>query len=89
MLTDELPSGTVHPLADDMAAHIATSGDATQKWLAITPLARNEWICWVNDAKKEATRLKRITRAVADLSSGKSRPCCWPGCSHRARNGHD
>ncbi|HOW98085.1 MAG TPA: YdeI/OmpD-associated family protein [Kiritimatiellia bacterium] len=51
-----------------------------------TPLARNEWICWIEDAKKEQTRLARIQRVRADLKKGKRRPCCWPGCPHRGGN---
>ncbi|WP_226648353.1 YdeI/OmpD-associated family protein [Microbulbifer variabilis] len=65
----------------------STSNDATLKWQKITPLARNEWICWVIDAKKDTTRNKRIDRAIEDLKSGKQRPCCWPGCPHRIKNG--
>ena len=57
------------------------------QWQDITPLARNEWICWIEDAKREATRQGRITRARENLTAGKRRPCCWPGCPHRERTG--
>lgn len=87
MARSGLPSGVVHDLPSDLEAAIAASNDATLKWQKITPLARNEWICWVSDAKKDATRNKRIDRTIADLKSGKSRPCCWPGCPHRVKNG--
>ena len=53
-------------------------------WEHITPLARNEWICWVTSFKKPETRKKHIERARAELVEGKRRPCCWPGCSHRS-----
>ncbi|HEY6661969.1 MAG TPA: YdeI/OmpD-associated family protein [Sphingomicrobium sp.] len=46
-------------------------------------MARNEWICWVDDAKKAETRKKRIGWGLESLSEGKRRPCCWPGCKHR------
>jgi uncharacterized protein YdeI (YjbR/CyaY-like superfamily) len=46
-------------------------------------LARNEWICWVDSAKKAETRLKRINWGCENLEDGKRRPCCWPGCPHR------
>ncbi|MGD9202195.1 MAG: YdeI/OmpD-associated family protein [Chitinispirillia bacterium] len=55
-------------------------------WEDITPLARNEWICWVESTKKFETRKKRIKRVVEELKEGKRRPCCWPGCSHRNIN---
>jgi hypothetical protein len=62
----------------------ATALDA---WKDITPLARNEFICWVEDAKQLKTRERRIRRTQEELEEGMRRPCCWPGCSHRERNG--
>lgn len=56
---------------------------AQAAWEKITPLAKNEFICWVLDAKKEDTRHSRIERAIVDLMEGKRRPCCWIGCIHR------
>jgi uncharacterized protein YdeI (YjbR/CyaY-like superfamily) len=53
------------------------------KWQALTPLARNEWICWTISAEREATREKRRTRLHKEVLDGKKRPCCWPGCPHR------
>lgn len=52
-------------------------------WDDLTPLARNEFICWVISAKKEETREHRIKRLCEELLEGKRRPCCWIGCSHR------
>lgn len=52
-------------------------------WEDITPLARNEWICWVESVKSEETRLDHIRRAREELIEGKRRPCCWAGCPHR------
>ena len=54
----------------------------------ITPLARNEFICWVEDAKQDVTRERRIRRTKEELEEGQRRPCCWPGCTHRERTGH-
>ena len=68
-------------LADPEAAKLDPKALAT--WDDITPLARNEWICWVESAKKTETRLKRIDWGRSSLSDGKRRPCCWPGCTHR------
>ena len=55
--------------------------------VAMAPLARNEFICWVDDAKQPITRERRIRRTQEELEEGHRRPCCWPGCKHRERNG--
>lgn len=55
-----------------------------EKWDSLTPLARNEWICWMTSGKKAETRDKRLGRLQEDLMAGKRRPCCWPGCPHRS-----
>ena len=60
---------------------------ALDAWNDITPLARNEFICWVENAKQETTRARRLRRAQEELEEGMRRPCCWPGCDHRERNG--
>lgn len=52
-------------------------------WNDITPLARNEWICWITSAKKAETRQRRLELARIKLLEGMRRPCCWPGCKHR------
>lgn len=82
-----LPGGAVHALAVDLAEALSASESARSAWLDITTLARNEFICWVEDAKKPETRTRRIRRTVEELNDGMRRPCCWPGCSHREKNG--
>ncbi len=59
---------------------------ALDAWKVITPLARNEFICWVEDAKQETTRERRIRRTQEELEDGQRRPCCWR-CKHRERTG--
>lgn len=83
MPSKSLPAGAVHKLPADMRATILATPTMRATWEDITPLARNEWICWVTSAKKEETRAKRLKQAKENLSSGKRRPCCWPGCPHR------
>ena len=78
-----IPGGVVHDLPDDLKDAIARDPAALATWQDITPLARNEWICWVTSAKKQETRDKRIDWGRENLSEGKRRPCCWPGCKHR------
>jgi uncharacterized protein YdeI (YjbR/CyaY-like superfamily) len=83
--SETLPGGVVHELPDDLQAALKIHPKALATWLDITPLARNEWICWVEDAKKLETRTKRINWGRENLEEGKRRPCCWPGCAHRNR----
>ena len=79
----EIAAGVVHEVPPDLKKTLMADRAARALWEAITPLARNEWICWVEDAKQKSTRLKRMERVCADLKQGKRRPCCWPGCPHR------
>ncbi|MEZ5739187.1 MAG: YdeI/OmpD-associated family protein [Burkholderiaceae bacterium] len=78
-----LPGGLVHELPDDLVDALTESGEITSLWANLTPIARNEFICWIEDAKQQKTRLRRISRTVEELLAGQKRPCCWPGCIHR------
>jgi uncharacterized protein YdeI (YjbR/CyaY-like superfamily) len=51
-------------LPADLKKALITNPEALETWEDITPLARNEWICWVESAKKLATRNKRINRRL-------------------------
>lgn len=83
----EIATGVVHSVPEDLRTILIDDSAALERWEDITPLARNEWICWIEDAKKQDTRQRRIERARTELKEGKRRPCCWPGCSHRVKNG--
>ena len=72
-----------HAIPPDLRKALASSKAAWAAWLDITPLARNEWICWTISVKKPETRKYHIERAREDLIAGKRRPCCWAGCPHR------
>jgi len=82
-----LPGGVVHKLPGDLRSELIANPTALEAWKDITPLARNEFICWVEDAKQEKTRERRIRRTREELEDGMRRPCCWPGCAHRERTG--
>ncbi len=86
-MSQTTPAGTVHDLPEDLQRELLGHRQAMDAWLDITPLARNEFICWVEDAKRAPTRERRIRRTREELEEGMRRPCCWPGCSHRERNG--
>ncbi|WP_082537252.1 MULTISPECIES: YdeI/OmpD-associated family protein [unclassified Aureimonas] len=77
------PHGTVHEAGQDLQIALRSDPIAYPLWEGLTPLGRNEFICWIEDAKQPATRQRRIERALEELSEGKRRPCCWPGCIHR------
>lgn len=72
-----------HQLPTDLKQSIAKNAKAQAIWDDITPLARNEWICWVISGKKAETRNIRIAKAISKMNGGMRRPCCWAGCTHR------
>jgi len=84
---NEISSGKVHKIPADLRKVLTANTTALVAWNNITPLARNEWICWVESAKFIETRERRIERAHTELAEGKRRPCCWPGCIHRQKTG--
>ena len=83
-MNTQLLDGVVHKLPNDLKKDLLAQEDSSRAWNNLTPLARNEFICWVEEAKQDATRQKRITRTVMEIAEGRRRPCCWIGCIHRA-----
>ena len=84
MASVKLSGGTAHALPRDLRTALISSPRARTAWESITPLARNEWICWTITVKSAETRKKHIERAIEELAAGKRRPCCWMGCVHRS-----
>jgi hypothetical protein len=82
-LANAFPHGVVHEAREDLQAAVQADPNLFQLWTKLTPLGRNEFICWVDDAKQPATRQRRIARTCEELLEGKKRPCCWAGCIHR------
>lgn len=83
MSTTKVAGGVVHSVPADLRKALAANKAAFAAWSDITPLARNEWICWVISVKTPETRKEHIARTVTELKEGKRRPCCWYGCIHR------
>jgi len=83
MTKKEIAGGVVHRLPIDFGDAIESNSVVKDLWKDITPLARNEWICWVISAKKDETRERRITVSLDKMHKGMRRPCCWAGCVHR------
>ncbi len=82
-MSKKISNGTVHTLTKDIKDVLENTSRLTETWEDITPLARNEWICWITSAKKSETRNRRIKIMNENLLQGKRRPCCWAGCPHR------
>jgi len=83
MATKAIATGVVHEVPADLRKALMADESALERWEDLTPLARNEWICWVISNKKPETRSNHIERVVTELLQGKRRPCCWLGCNHR------
>jgi len=75
--------GTVHTVPPDIRNTLASDSNMHAMWESLTPLARNEWICWVISVQTPATRKYHLERMRDQLKKGMRRPCCWYGCVHR------
>ena len=76
----------MHTMPKDLKEVLNSNSNLLSQWNSLTPLARNEWICWVTFVKKAETRKEHLARLSTDILKGKRRPCCWPGCPHRLPN---
>lgn len=83
MINKGISGGMVHKIPADLKSSLLVNQKALEVWEGLTPLARNEWICWIEAVKKEVTRKEHIERTIRDLQANKRRPCCWYGCIHR------
>lgn len=82
-MPQKVSGGTVHNMPSDLREALSSTQPALMAWESLTPLARNEWICWNTFVKQAKTREEHIKRTIAELQEGKRRPCCWIGCIHR------
>lgn len=73
--TKEWPEPTI---PDDVAEALAGASDKVKsKWHDITPMARWEWIRWVNATASTDTRAVRIEKSISKLEGTHRRPCCF------------
>jgi len=79
----QLSGGVIHRIPSDVRNILLEKNKQREVWEDITPLARNEWICWIESARKIETRDRRISIMLDKLARGERRPCCWAGCGHR------
>lgn len=61
----------------DLRRALAASAKVQTLWKDLTPLARRDWISWVETAKQAETRKRRVETIGSRLVSGKRRPCCF------------
>lgn len=81
-MVKKISQGVAHTVPADLRKALVSSDAVAETWNSLTPLARNEWICWTTSVKKAETRAQHIERVRTDMLKGKRRPCCWPGCPH-------
>ncbi len=82
-MTKDISGGVVHDMPADLQKALTSDKTALERWESLTPLARNEWICWTINVKLQETRVEHVKRVISELKEGKRRPCCWVGCIHR------
>ena len=75
VVTKEWPEPSV---PQDLATALASAPQMVQEtWDRITPMARWEWVRWVNATKNPDTRGRRVEVSISKMDSGKRRPCCF------------
>jgi len=61
----------------DFQTALADAPGVSELWTSITPMARWEWVRWINATKNVQTRERRVEVGISKLRSGKRRPCCF------------
>ncbi|TDE90035.1 DUF1905 domain-containing protein [Occultella glacieicola] len=64
-------------IPDDLGSALGEATDIAGVWADITPMARWEWVRWVNATRNPQTRERRVEVSISKLRSGKRRPCCF------------
>ena len=64
-------------MPQDLEAALAAAPQRIQDLEDITPMARWEWVRWVNATGNPDTRKRRVEVSVSKMKSGKRRPCCF------------
>lgn len=79
-VTGELTPTKVWPeptMPDDLGAALAEAVDLAGTWSSLTPMARWEWVRWVQSTTNTTTRERRVEVSISKLRDGKRRPCCF------------
>lgn len=72
-----IEKGTEPKVPAELAAALRASPAAAEAWKQLTPIARRDFVSWINQAKQPVTRARRIERCRENLIKGKRRPCCY------------
>src|SRR6266480_6969039 len=64
-------------LPEDLRKALAAAAAAKAEWKDLTPIARRDFISWIDSAKQLETRRRRIEKACSMLAAGKRHPCCY------------
>src|SRR5438477_4055248 len=75
--TNPKPAGEELRLPTDLRKALAAAPKAKAQWSDLTPIARSDFVSWIDSAKQSETRRRRIERACSMLVAGKRRPCCY------------
>src|SRR5436190_13210109 len=75
--TNPKPAGEELRLPTDLRKALAATPMAKAQWNDLTPIARRDFISWIDSAKQPETRRRRIEKACSMLVAGKRRPCCY------------
>ena len=75
--TNSKPAGEELRVPTDLRKAFAAAPKAKAKWSDLTPIARRDFISWIDSAKQPETRRRRIERGCSMLAAGKRRPCCY------------
>ena len=76
-LSDKMPAGEELKVPADLRKALAGTPKANAQWSDLTPIARRDFISWIDSAKQLETRKRRIGKACSMLADGKRRPCCY------------
>ena len=70
-------SKTNEKIPADLKKALAAAPRIMAKWEDLTPVSRRDFVRWIESAKQEITRQRRVTVACSKLAAGQRRPCCY------------
>ena len=83
MAKKDIATGMVHKVPTDLRKTLTSDPKALTAWKDITPLARNEWICWIESAKKPETKNRRPRKSAQGAYRRKAPALLLAQCPHR------
>ncbi len=68
-MTKKISGGVAHDFPPDLRKALISDPKALILWEDITPLARNEWICWTISVKTPEKRKEHVDRVISERDS--------------------